>query len=924
MIQPGAAALPGLLGGVMIGIATADAGLLAPALGVTCAATATAVVVARPRRATRLVGVLSAALLLGTALGGIRGLDGAPPSGPGSVSSFPADQSVRITGMVDDEPVPRGSSLDVVVGDVRADDHPATGDLLIRVPRAVAVAAGDEVAVDVTVRTADPADPDEAAYRERLRRRGIGALAMAWEMQVIGHRSAPLADAFAGVRRWLLDGLVGTVPEPEASLGAGILLGVRAGIDPAIRDAFAVAGLSHVVAISGWNVAIVVALIASATRRLRERMGPIMPAVLAATSVCVYVILVGASPAVVRAALMAGALMAARVGGSQSHAGSALMAAVVVMLVVTPTALWDIGFQLSALATGGLILWAAPLESRLGRWPPWIRTPVALTIAAQLATLPILLATFGQVSLVAPLANVIVVPLIPAVMAGAGFASLVGAIGTVLPLPLVDLASWIAGGVAWIPLRALVSVGTAAAAMPLAVLPVAGAPWFTMAWYPCLGLLARHLSRRPADEPPAVGPVESNGATGRLLLPEAAVLTTATAVLGRPKIVIVVVILAVAVASVVTGPDGRLHVTVLDVGQGDAILIEAPDGSTALVDAGVDPDLTLRRIGQCLPFHEHQLDVVVLSHPHQDHLGGLEEVFRRYAVGAFIDGGRPAETIPHRRILDAVRHEQGAQLVAAEAGQSISLGSVVLEVVYPTAEDAAAPPLEGDVNNASVVVRVRYGRFTMLLTGDAEAPVEAILLERDVLGPVDVLKVSHHGSDSSSTPAFLATLRPAVAIISDGIDNDYGHPHQSTLDHLAEIPGLRLFRTDRDGSIEVTTDGAAFWVSGSGGRLGPLPAGGRSSAVGPGRIGPWRVDVPDDRIGAPGPRRRRVPDRPGGRRVQGAGRDRRPHRPGSGTNAGRGAAPAGGARGGERWPVRRTRRRAAPAVARRRDLWFGG
>ena len=626
-----------------------------------------------------------------------------------------------------------------------------------------------------------------------------------------------MADAFAGVRRWLLDGLVRTVPEPEASLGAGILLGVRAGIDPAIRDAFAVAGLSHVVAISGWNVAIVVALIASATRRLRERMGPIVPALVAATAVIAYVVLVGASPAVVRAALMAGALLAARLGGSPAHAGSALMAAVVVMLLVTPAALWDIGFQLSALATGGLILLAAPLESRLRRWPPWIRTPVALTVAAQLATLPVLLVTFGQVSLVAPLANVLVVPLIPAVMAGAALASLVGAIAAALPLgPLAGLGTWLAGGVAWLPLRGLIETGAAAAALPLAALPVAGSPWLTVAWYPCLGLVARRLSRRSSDEPPTMEPLDAADAGTRQLLPEAAALATTAAFLGRPRIVILVVVLAVTMATVLTGPDGRLHVTVLDIGQGDAILIEAPDGSTALVDAGVDPDLTLRRIGQFLPFHDRHLDVVVLSHPHQDHLGGLEEVLRRYAVGAFVDGGRPAETVPHRRVLEAVRREPGARLVEAEAGETILVGPVSLEVLYPTAEDAAMPPLEDDVNNTSIVIRLRYGRFTMLLTGDAEAPVESLLLERGVLGPVDVLKVGHHGSESSSTPAFLAALHPAVAVISDGEDNDYGHPHASTLDHLAEIPGLRLFRTDRDGSIEVTTDGASIWVSGAG------------------------------------------------------------------------------------------------------------
>ncbi|HEV7200750.1 MAG TPA: ComEC/Rec2 family competence protein, partial [Candidatus Limnocylindria bacterium] len=286
MNRPGAAVLPGLLGGVLLGIAAADAGLLSAALPIVGMAGAGAWMIMRVsgRHAGWVVGVFGLAFLLGTAVGGLRGAAGASPTGPRSVASLPAGQPVRVAAVVVDEPMPRGDSLDVVVGDIRVAGHTAAGNLLVRVPRSVVVAAGDEIAAEVTIRARDPADADEASYRERLRRQGIGAIATGWAAQVVGHRSSHVADAFAGVRRWLLDGLVRTVPEPEASLGAGILLGVRAGIDPAIRDAFAVAGLSHVVAISGWNVAIVVALIASATRRLRERMGPSVPALVAASA----------------------------------------------------------------------------------------------------------------------------------------------------------------------------------------------------------------------------------------------------------------------------------------------------------------------------------------------------------------------------------------------------------------------------------------------------------------------------------------------------------------------------------------------------------------------------------------------------------------------------------------------------------------
>ena len=840
----GAWLLPAFLVGVMVGIATADAGwlgtaMLAVALGSVVGGVALRLF-ARPMLGP--AALAAAALLLGIVVGGIRGLATTPPGSPGSVDTLATGSTWQMSGTVADEPVPRGDAIDVVLDDLRLADDPLAGRLLVRVPRSASVMTGDRVDLEVSLRPPDPADAEGTAYRERLRRQGIGAVGRAFEVTVTGHRSDPLADSFGNVRRWLLDGLVTTVPEPEASLGAGILLGVRAGIDPAVRDAFAVAGLSHVVAISGWNVAIVVVLIGALTRRLRRRVGQAPLAMVAVVAVAGYVVLVGASPAVVRAALMAGALLVSRLGGSPAHAGSALMAAVVAMLVISPAALWDVGFQLSALATGGLIVLGGALEQRLARWPTWLRTPVALTVAAQLATLPVLLATFEQVSLVAPLANVVVVPLVPAVMAGSALAALVGGLAAALPLPGVsDAAGWFAGGVAWLPLRALITAGTTAAELPLAALPVTGGPWLTMAWYPLLGVVARRLSRQPIPGPPSVAPLEVTGRPGlpQVALPEAAAFATALTWVARPRGAVAGLVLVLAAATLLTGPDGRLHLTVLDIGQGDAILIEAPGGGTALIDAGVDPDLTLRRIGQALAFHERQIEVVILTHPHQDHLGGLSEILRRYEVRLFVDGGRPANGEPHRRVLAAAGHERDARVTAARAGQVISLGrGAELQILFPAAEDVARPLPDRDINNASIVVLLTYGRFSALLTGDAEAPVEALLAVRGLLRPVDLLKVGHHGSDSGTTDAFLSLVQPSVAVISAGIDNQYGHPHRSTLENLEDVPGLTVYRTDRDGDVEVVTDGLVYWVVSGRGRTAPTPAR-DGGTVRTGRIEPW-------------------------------------------------------------------------------------
>jgi competence protein ComEC len=735
---------------------------------------------------------------------------------------------LRVTGFVTDDPTPRGADQDLVLEDVIVHAGRAAGAvdgrIQVRVPRAAAVHAWDAVAIEVTLQNPDPADADQHAYRERLRRAGIDALGRAWEVRVIGHREVPVLDEVAALRRWLLDGLLRTVPEPEASLGAGILLGVRAGVDPDIRDAFAVAGLSHVVAISGWNVAIVVALIAAGTRRLRERLGPRLPAVLALAAVAGYVALVGASPAVVRAALMAGGLIIARVGGSPAHAASALMAAVTVMLLVTPAALWDIGFQLSALATAGLIVLAGSIEARLGRWPGWVRVPVALTLAAQAATLPVLLATFEQVSLIAPLANVLVVPLIPAVMAGAAVAAVTGAGIAAVPIPVAgDLGMWLAGGSAWLPLHALIAVGQAAATVPLAAVPVPGSGWLTATWYPLLALLAWRLERRRSDAEPTLGSFDANP-SDRPILPETAAFAPLLSRVARPRLLAVGLLIAVASVTAVSGPDGRLHLTVLDIGQGDAILIEAPDGAAALVDGGVDPDLTLRRMGQIMGFHQRRIDLVVLTHPHQDHLGGLAEVLRRFEVRTFADCGCGVETEPHRSLLAAARREPDARVLAARAGERISLGGgAELEILHPSEADVARYRGE-NVHDVMVVVLLRYGQFSALLTGDMEAPVEALLAERSLLRPVDVLKVGHHGSETSSSVPFLAAIRPSLAVIPVGVDNEYGHPHRSVLDNLAGVAGLRVLRTDLEGSIEIITDGAAYWIETSHRQLGPFPA----------------------------------------------------------------------------------------------------
>jgi len=817
--------LPSALGGVAIGILVADlrrdlvgVELLACAVFALLLAVVSSARLAVPRRIKQAVAI-APVLALGMVLGTLRASSATLPTGPRTVSGLAGSpREIAISGTVLDDPRPRADRQQVVLESMHADGRSVEGRLLAWMPRAFDLGTGDRVAFKAHLE--EPQDFDGFAYRAFLARQGIGAIARTFNASVVEHQTGGLPGAAARVRATLVEGLNTIVPEPEASLGAGILLGVRTSIDPAVSAAFATAGLTHVVAISGWNIAIVGALVARLLEPMRRRAGGrLLVEPVTALAIGGYVVLVGSSPSVIRAALMAGALMLGRQAGSRAHAASALMLAALAMLLVAPAVLWDVGFQLSLLATAGLIAFGAAIERRLGdRWPAWLREPVALTLAAQLTTLPVILATFERVSLVAPLANVVVVPLVPLVMLASAVAAAAGVVGSAMPIPLLsDALAWFAGGSAWLGLRLMILAGSGAAGLPLAAVPVALPGWLALVWYPVLALLWRRANRVPSEEPAAnrltplttVRRSRARVAIGGLAVQLGHLITT----LANPWRALLLVTAILAVTTLATLPDGRLHLIALDVGQGDAILLVSPEGRSVLVDSGPDPDQTLRQLGASMPWWRRTIDTIILTHPHQDHVGGFPEVLRRFRVAATLDGGRSYPNPSYDRFLELSRAEPGSRYFFARAGQRLDLDArTSLQIWYPSDADAASTLPAGDINNASVVGLLRVGRFSALLTGDAESPVEELLASRSLLRRVDVLKVGHHGSHSGTTPGFLAVVHPSIALISVGADNRYGHPAPSTIRAL-EASGAKVLRTDLNGAIEVRTDGASWTVS---------------------------------------------------------------------------------------------------------------
>ncbi|MDP8904635.1 MAG: ComEC/Rec2 family competence protein, partial [Chloroflexota bacterium] len=488
------------------------------------------------------------------------------------------------------------------------------------------------------------------------------------------------------------------------------------------------------------------------------------------------------------------------------------------MLLAEPAVVGDIGFQLSLAATAGLLAWARPLADATRRFLP-ARTPalmvdgLAVSLAAQAATLPLVLFHFGRLSPVAPLANLLATPLVaPAMITAAAALAVSALVGLGLP-PLLLAPFTLAGALG---VGGLIGVAQLSASLPLASIGLPP-PLDLVGALLATGLVALLLRRtaRASPRPPPSASVERRRTDAR------------TAPTSRYSRALAAGVAALAVVVFALGgakPDGRLHVTVLDVGQGDAILLEGAAGGRILVDTGPDPDRLLGLLDARLPAWDRRIDLVVLSHPHEDHVAGLALLLDRYRIGGIAEPGMvglgPGDAAYRRRLA-----ELGRQTTILTAGDRIDLDGARIDVRWPLPGRVPLRPADGgqSVNNISTVLDVTFGERRLLLTGDVEEQIDPQLLGHGLAAdgrPLDVLKVAHHGSATATTDAFVQRLQPSVAIISAGWGNPYGHPSPRTVERL-EQAGAKLFRTDLDGSVEITTDGLDLRVEASGGR--PLP-----------------------------------------------------------------------------------------------------
>jgi competence protein ComEC len=586
----------------------------------------------------------------------------------------------------------------------------------------------------------------------------------------------------------LADGM----PAREAELARGFVLGEDEGIDARTVEDFRRAGLSHLLAVSGQNVALLAVLAMPLLAAFGLPLGARLVWILGA--IVVYVPLAGAGPSIVRAGVMGGLSVLATLAGRRTSRLYALAVAAIVTLAIDPRIGADIGWQLSFAAVLGILTIGSPLraaiEVRIGRggWRTGLAEGAAMTIAATLATAPLIAFHFESLSTTTLLANLLALPAVaPAMWLG----MLAAAAGQVPGFPVgalnalaAPLLAYIAQIAAWCgrPSWAYVRVRLGGAGLVASYL-VLGAGAIAL---PALRRRRRiAVLKRASSRPDPSRNVLSAHNMGKTLRRRAG--WRSGALVGAAVAVLALVLAGAGSGAPPAAPPFGLRVEVLDVGQGDAILLQPAHAPPVLVDGGPPGDelaSKLRAAGV------DRLGVAVITHEQSDHSGGIEDLLGRFPVDHL------AYARVSRRLLGEAR-AAGAVPDRVAEGESLRDGSLRLEVLWPR-RDLLASPLGGaDPNTQALVLLARWRDFSMLLTADAEA--ESVPIES---GPVDVLKVAHHGSDDGGLDALLDRISPKLAVISVGAGNPYGHPTPETLATLRahHVPTLR---TDLDGTIEL-------------------------------------------------------------------------------------------------------------------------
>ena len=757
--------------------------------------------------------VLPALALAALAIGLVRA-DIVEPTGAELKPYHDLSQS-EILGVVSDDPADSGAILTfrLAAERLRPDGDavwtPVSGDIRVtaRIPAALSgsreapfIRYGDRLIVLGTVES--PRHFGVFDFPAYLESQGIGSIMRFPEVELVGEDGgSPAYRWLYALRRDMARSISTVIPEPQASFGQAILLGIRDDLPDSLNEDFRRSGTAHLLAISGLHVSILLALVISASEFTIGRRRQFYLA-LPLLAIWIYALMSGASDSAMRAAIMGTVYIGAIAVGRPRSLIPALALAATVMVALEPRVLSRVSFQLSFAAMTGIAIYYEFFSDRIVEWlhigperEEWwaaslrgLAGAVGVSVVATLATAPLVMFYFERVSIVGLPATLLSMPALPLALTTHGATALVGLVSETAAAPL----GWIAWGMS----KYITQVASLFAGIPAASVEVRElSPALVWAYYTAIAAVTLLLYspirwRRPR--------LRVQSEVWNVAIPwQFCALTLLAAI--------------IVWAVVLSRSDGNLKVVFADVGQGDMTVVSTPSGRTIVVDGGPDTDRAVQTLDAHTPFWKRNLSLVVLSHPHSDHISGLNEVLRRYDVERVLELRREYESADYAtwvRLADS----EGAQMLRALPGMRLEFDDgVVIYVLGPSDTSGGATPT--DPNDESVVVRVVYGNASFLLTGDVATNGERWLLRSGQTLASDVLKVAHHGSNTSSSAAFLSAVSPRAAVISAGQDNRFGHPDPEVVERLEGlIPGSRIFRTYESGTVTFETDGNTLSV----------------------------------------------------------------------------------------------------------------
>jgi competence protein ComEC len=686
------------------------------------------------------------------------------------------DQAIYVTGTLAKPPEVRDTymnlRIDVKAVDTGKGDIPVDGTILVRLTNDYDLAYGDLVRVRGRLET--PAEDEGFSYREYLLRQGIHSILLTNNITLLprGEQRNPFWAFLYDLRSGLYKEVNALFPQPEAALLNGILLGIESDIPEDIQQAFKDTGTAHIVAISGFNIAIIAALFVMLFSRL---FGKTYGSLLAIFGIIFYTLLVGASASVVRAAFMGSLALVARQFGRRNLALNALFVSALLMSLWNPFVLWDVGFQLSFAATLGLVLYAQPWQEAvkgfLLRFLPQNTVDAVigpfsdyflLTFAAQLTTLPLTVYHFGRLSLISFLANPFVLPAQPPIMIFGGLAAIAGK----LYHPLGQVLAWFTWPFPAYSIRAIEFF----AGFEGSVYTVGEFGFLTMLLlYAVLFGLTLFWSRLAAF---------------------------------RPLINISLVTILLGVASVnlwrtaANGPDGRLHVTFLDVGSAEAVLIKTPGGRFVLINGGPSPSKLVDQVGRQIPPFRRKLDVLIIAAPQENQVAALPRILDQYPPDTALWMGNRQASYSARR-LDEWLTKKAVPVTEPGPGDVLDLGAGAVLKVLSVSPRGAVLSVEWENFKVVLPFGVRYDTFEELENGTR-------------LGPATALLLAESGYSPSNPPDWVLNLKPEMYILSVAAADFDGRPSPDLLQTLKDA---NILRTDSMGWIMLSTDGQQIWVS---------------------------------------------------------------------------------------------------------------